>query len=133
LIAQRFPKATILKKKHSDNDWFSELYHRVEMRACALAIKRGDPVKTATLGIRRELFSRICKAHMKLSTSASYEERAVVVSLHHAVGRGGEISGTTFEGMQWSEEDNAAWTVWPETKTGQSGDISFHADSSCYD
>lgn len=122
-------KATFLLKDHPDAKWYKELYDQIYIRACVKAIKRGDPIKSATLSIRHKLLNKIAEQLVKRGDAAAYEDRAVVVTLYHAVGRGGEVSHTYFEGMHWSEEDEALWTSWPEEKTGHNGDISFHANA----
>jgi hypothetical protein len=128
-IASKHKKATVLQKNHQDSKWFSQLYDDLYVRACAYAMKRGEPVKTATLGLRRKILTRVAKALVGIGNATSFEERAVLITLYMAVGRGGEVSLTHFDGMRWSDEDEALWTAWPEIKTGHFGDISFHADA----
>jgi hypothetical protein len=128
-ISKKFPKATVIQKGHPDNAWFKSLYDTLFVRACVLAIKRGEQIKSSTLGIRKKLLLRIAKALVDIGSANSYEERAVILSLYHAVGRGGEISNTTFEAMEWNEEEAALFLNWPSQKTGTEGDISMHPNA----
>lgn len=124
--------ANMFKKDHEEFEWFTDLLSGLKSRGRAEAIRRGEAVRQSTRAIRRKLLTRIAEHLLKKGTAASMEERAVLLTLYHAVGRGGEVSTTNFDLMQWDEDDEALWTIWNQVKTGRCGDISMHPDAENY-
>lgn len=99
------------------------------MTAC---IRRGDRIKDKTLGIRRDLLIQICDELLKKGDTLCYRDRAVMLCLYHAIGRGGEVSTLNFQMMNWDENDDILWTGWHEAKTSQENEISYHPDRLSY-
>lgn len=132
LLAKKFPRAPVLKKHSEEALWYNELYGSLRVRGRAEAIKRGDPVKESTLGIRRKLLKRISKHLVQEGTQLAYSERAILNTLYAAVGHGGEVSTVNMDILRWDEDDEALWTAWNQSKTGRSSDLSFHPDAESY-
>lgn len=92
-------------------------------------MKRGENVSDKRLGIRRELLVRICDELLKQGTAEALEERAIILMLYHAVGRGGEVATTNLDIMHWEENDKMLWSGWNQMKTGRGTELSFTSDS----
>jgi len=104
----------------------------LESRAVAACIRRGERIKDRTQGIRRDLLLQICDELLKRGDTPCYQDRAVVLCLYHAIGRGGEVSTLNFQMMHWDPNDDILWTGWHESKTSQENEISFHPDRVSY-
>jgi len=105
----------------------------LKARGRAEAIKQGENTRDKTLGIHRKLLQHICLHLLETGSPLSYEQRAVILMLYHAVGRGGEVSTMNFDILWWCEDNETApWTGWNKAKTGRSSEISIHPDHSSY-
>ena len=132
VIVKRFPKEPVLKPNYDEAMWYHDLLAGLRVRGRAEAIKRGDSVKDATLGIRHKLLFRICKYLCTVGSRRIIQERAILTTLYHAVGRGGEVATCNFSLLRWDDDDETLWTTWSQTKTGRFTNLSFHPDAASY-
>jgi hypothetical protein len=132
LLAKKFPRAVLLKKNHDECLWYTDLMFALKLRGRAAAIKRGENVRDRTQGIRRTLLIRLCDHLLKVGSAKALEQRAILLTLYHSVGRGGEVSTLNFNNLRWSEDDEMLWTGWNELKTGRNTEISYHEDYDSY-
>jgi hypothetical protein len=133
VLAKKFPKAELLKVDHDESKWYTQLLHGLKLRGRAEAIKRGENVRDRTLGIRRKLLIRLCDHLLKVGTVKAMEQRAILLTLYHSVGRASEASFLNLHNMYWSEDDEMLWTGWNEHKTGRNTEISYHEDYDRYE
>ena len=63
-----------------------------------------------------------------LFEARGYEERCILCTLFHAVGRGGEVSTATWDNAYWNEELQHFSLHWGEYKNGQQYEMTFHPD-----
>jgi hypothetical protein len=133
VLAKKFPRAVLLKVDHVESQWYNTLLYGLKLRGRAAAIKRGENVRDRTLGIRRKLLIRLCDRLLVVGTVKAMEQRAILLTLYHSVGRASEASFLNMHNMQWSEDDELLWTGWNEHKTGRNTEISYHEDYDCYE
>jgi hypothetical protein len=131
-LAKKHSSVTMLRTKHPDCEWYSELLGHLRIRGRAEAVKRGETIKDSTVGIRGKLLARISDRLFKDGTQLSLCERAIVLTLYHAVGRGSEVSTCNFDLFRWDEDEECLWTAWQQVKTGRGTDLSFHPDATSY-
>jgi len=81
--------------------WYEELYRGLNLRATALAIKKEAKVTKKQVVLRGRLFSLL---YLVKHSDNGYEERAVILILFHAVGRGSEVAATTWESAEWDDD-----------------------------
>mmetsp|Transcript_19499 Transcript_19499/g.42365 ORF Transcript_19499/g.42365 Transcript_19499/m.42365 type:complete len:741 (+) Transcript_19499:209-2431(+) len=137
-VAQYFSSLkAILFKKHpplkyggENPDWYEELYHGLKMRASVECIKRGGTVSKKAVGFARAALANSCEFLMgQDNQSLGYEERLVLLMLFHAVGRGGEVSTSTWDSARWDEDREFLELDWGEFKKGQQQIMTFHPDA----
>ena len=104
----------------------------MKARSRAEAVRRGENVRERTTGIRLALLTSMCKALLQLRNGKSYENRAIILCLYYAIGRGGEVSVLNFDNLRWDVDDDYLWTGWNEFKTGHSSEISYHPSATSY-
>lgn len=56
-------------------------------------------------------------------------ERAVLSTLRQAVGRGGEVSVSTWDDMYWDDTNDCLYADWRETKTGHENPMLYVCDA----
>lgn len=111
-------------------DWYEELYSGLRLRASVAAIARGEAISKKTVGFSRKTLANCCRFLMKQENEGlGYEERCVILILFHAVGRGGEVSTSTWNSAQWEEEREFLSLDWGELKKGQQYLMTFHPDA----
>jgi hypothetical protein len=112
------------------SDWYDELYDSLKMRARVAAIARGEPVENRTVGIHRDLIIKICDQLLEEGTVAAMEERAILTTLYHAVGRGGEVSTSNWDTAIWQvvQGEGRFCLNWGELKGGKSSIMPFFPD-----
>lgn len=59
-------------------------------------------------------------------TALDFENRAIVLVICCAMGRGSEVAMANFGSLRWGEDGHSFWAGWGETKTGHDIDLSFH-------
>jgi hypothetical protein len=133
VLAKKFPKAVLLKVDNEESKWYTELLCGLKLRGRAAAIKRGENVRDRTMGIRRKLLIRLCDHLLMVGTVKAMEQRAILLTLYHSVGRASEASILNLYNMHWSEDDEMLWTGWNEMKTGRNTEISYHEDYDRYE
>ena len=112
--------------------WYEELYRGLNLRATALAIKRGAKVTKKHVGLVRKTLLAMLLYLVKHSDNG-YEERAVIAMLYHAVGRGSEVAATTWESAEWDDDKQFLLFDWGEIKTGQQYIMTLHPNADSED
>ena len=132
LKADLFRNHRVLQKADGPQpEWYSEILSRLKLRAVTEAIRRGEKVSKKAVGFARKALSECCEFLMKQANgNVGAEERAVLLMLYHAVGRGGEVSSTSWDLAQWKDDVECLLAQWGETKKGQQYGMSFHPDAS---
>jgi hypothetical protein len=111
-------------------DWYEELYSGLRIRASVASIARGESVSKKTVGFSRQTLANCCRFLMHQESEAlGYEERCVILVLYHAVGRGGEVSTSTWNSAQWEDGREFLSFDWGELKKGQQYTMTFHPDA----
>ena len=132
LFMKKFPHLAMFQRWNLD--WYNEIYAAIRNRGNAAAIKRGEPLEKRTKGVHAQLLESICDALMKEGTSDAMEERSVLLSLYHSVGRGGEVSTSNWESATWEviHEQSHFGLNWGETKGGKDGLLTFYPDAKSF-
>ena len=132
LKADVFRRYRVLSKADGTKpEWYIEILSRLKLRAVTEAIGRGEKVSKKAVGFARKALSECCEFLMKQTNgNVGAEERAVLLMLYHAVGRGGEVSSTSWDLARWNDEVECLLAQWGETKKGQQYGMSFHPDAS---
>ena len=107
--------------------WYNELYRGLKLRASAVCIKRGGTVTKKHVGFPKKVLAA-CVLYLlkKYCDGTGYEERATLVMLYHAVGRGSEVAATTWESATWDEDRQMLVFDWGEFKGGQQYIMTLH-------
>eukprot|EP00957_Ditylum_brightwellii_P099086 7546713-Ditylum_brightwellii.AAC.1 len=77
-------------------NWYSDLYSCLEMRVTVAAIEGREDINSKTLNVGRHITVEITCYLLKQDKSECYKNRAVLVMLRQAVGRGGEIGSSVW-------------------------------------
>jgi hypothetical protein len=128
VIERKFP---LLKPfQHGQTQWYEDLYGALQNKLSVAAIKRGEQIENRTVGIHRELLVRICDVLLSVGTSSALENRAVILALYHAVGRGGEVSTSNWNTAGWEviNGEGRFSLNWGETKGGKEALLPFFPD-----
>ena len=114
--------------------WYNDLYRGLKMRACALCIKRGGTITKKHVGFAKKALED-CIKHLlqKYINGTGYEERAVLVMLFHAVGRGSEVGSTTWDSATWDEDRQMLVFDWGELKGSQQYIMTLHPSADVED
>mmetsp|Transcript_12653 Transcript_12653/g.18593 ORF Transcript_12653/g.18593 Transcript_12653/m.18593 type:complete len:184 (-) Transcript_12653:11-562(-) len=113
-----------------DPEWCDDICRSLKMRATAAAIARGDIVAEKAVGVARQTIIEMSKHLMdQADESLGYEERAVLTTLYHAVGRGGEVSASTWDSSYWELDREHFVLDWGEVKIGVQHIMTFHPDA----
>lgn len=83
-------------------DWWSDLYNSLRCRAAVAAIARGESVTKKAIGLSRKALTNCVLWLMRQQDERlGYEERCILVTLYHAVGRG-EVSTSAWNNAEWN-------------------------------
>ena len=96
---------------------------------------RGDMLYEKTPGFSRDAIVGSCSYSLtqrEYSEALGYEERFLLSTLFHAVGRGGEVSTLTWNTVDWNETLQCLCVPWGEFKKGQQSELGFWPDSESY-
>jgi len=111
-------------------DWWSDLYNSLRCRAAVAAISRGESVTRKAVGLSRKALINCCRWLMRQEDQRlGYEERCILVTLYHAVGRGGEVSTSAWNNAEWNVDHEFLSLKWGEVKNGQQPEMTFHPDT----
>ncbi len=114
--------------------WYNDLYRGLKLRACALCIKRGGTVTKKHVGFPKKVLVECVKFLLKkYRDGTGYEERAALVMLFHAVGRGSEVAATTWDSATWDEDRQMLIFDWGEFKGGQQYIMTLHPSADVED
>eukprot|EP00985_Skeletonema_marinoi_P032059 scaffold38022_cov219-Skeletonema_marinoi.AAC.1 len=83
-------------------DWYGNLHRSLKNRVVSACIARGGTVSKKTVGIGRKALANMCEYFFGQNTAMGYEKRCVLAVVFAAVGRGGEISFTQWDGVRWN-------------------------------
>ena len=128
IMFKKFPPLGFAGK---DPDWYNDLLTSLKVRASTNAIARGELISKKAVGMTRDALKECCAYLMKqhdLFEARGYEERCILCTLFHAVGRGGEVSTATWDNAYWNEELQHFSLHWGEYKNGQQYEMTFHPD-----
>jgi hypothetical protein len=90
---QLFKKFKPLGFAGSLPDWYDELNRALNLRASVECIRRGGKVSKKAVGFARKALAEACLILLKQDNFAlGTEERAIILAIYYAVGRGGEVS-----------------------------------------
>ncbi len=125
-----FKKFKPLKFYGTDPDWWTDLYNSLRCRAAVAAISRGEAVSKKAIGLSKEAIKNCCRWLMKQENEAlGCEERCILVILFHSVGRGGEVSTSTWDEAEWNVDQEFLSLKWGEIKNGRQHEMTFHPDA----
>jgi hypothetical protein len=111
-------------------DWYDQLYQGMKVRMATACILRGEKISEKAIGVSRETLLKMCLFLLKQEDQVlGCEERCVLVILFHAVGRGGEISASTWDSTSWDEDRQMLVLDWGEFKKGVQYIMTFHPDA----
>jgi hypothetical protein len=100
-------------------DWYDQLYRALKVRAAAACILRGESISEKAVGIARSTLKEMCRWLMSQENQViGAEELCILVILFHAVGRGGEVSASTWDSAHWDVDREMSVLEWGELKKG---------------
>lgn len=83
----------------------------------AIAHGHVEAISKKIVAFSRKTLANCCRFLMKQDNEAlGYEERCVILFLFHAVGRGGEVSTSTWIFAQWDDDHEFLFLDWCELK-----------------
>ena len=113
----------------ADPEWYMELLRGLKMRARAECIKRGGKITNKATGFPRKVLLACLRFLMEQDNEAlGCEERVVIATLFHAVGRASEVEAMTWESARWEEERGFLANIWGEYKNGNQYEMTFHSE-----
>ncbi|EJK48593.1 hypothetical protein THAOC_32595, partial [Thalassiosira oceanica] len=122
-----FKKFKGLAYRSSTPEWYEQLYRGLRMKATVECIKRGGRVTKKAVGMSTEaLKSTALFLPKQDNKSLGYEDRAILVTLYHAVGRGGEVDSSTWESAQYDTDRSMLVFDWGESKNGVQYAMTMH-------
>ena len=104
-------------EKITTADEFAKLIGRIEHRISARHIELGLNTADKSPPIMRFELKEICQQLLKIGTKQSFLDRCYLTCIWQAVGRGGEISLSTWKGIKWIPDLNGIQWEWKEIKT----------------
>ena len=125
-------KAVLFKKfkplgyRTDSPDWYEHLYRGLRMRASVECIKRGGKLKKKAVGMSLAAMKNSLLFLLKQEGSLGYEERAIIVTLYHAVGRASEVDSSVWESASWDADRGMLTLDWGESKKGVQYAMTFH-------
>ncbi|EJK44324.1 hypothetical protein THAOC_37144, partial [Thalassiosira oceanica] len=122
-----FKKFKGLAYRSSTPEWYEQLYRGLRMKATVECIKRGGRVTKKAVGMSTEALKSTALFLLKQDNkSLGYEDRAILVTLYHAVGRGGEVDSSTWESAQYDTDRSMLVFDWGESKNGVQYAMTMH-------
>ncbi|EJK45785.1 hypothetical protein THAOC_35583 [Thalassiosira oceanica] len=122
-----FKKFPGLAYRSSCPEWYEQLYRGLRMKATVECIKRGGRVSKKAVGMSAETLKSTALFLLKQEdANLGYEERAILVTLYHAVGRGGEVDSSVWNFASYDEDRAMIVFDWGESKNGVQYAMSMH-------
>jgi hypothetical protein len=122
----------LMKERSSDSRsdaWLSSLYYQVKMRCHAWAVKNSVHVSSGSTPVRRKVVKRMYHYLFSLNTAKGFKDRFILNTNRSSVGRGGEHANSSWNFMQWNEQECNIFGEKRESKTGRDTTIPFVASS----
>ena len=112
--------------------WYQDIYRNLQMRGRIAAIDRGETISDQAIGCSRDTLVEMALFLMRENTPLSYEERCILTTLFHAVGRGGEISASTWNSAYFHALEGMLVFDWREYKKANEYVMTFHPDAKSF-
>ena len=129
--AQFFSRFEPLAFKGPSPTWYTRLHASLKLRVAADCLVRGGKITKKAVGFGREVLIEICEYLMNQDDEAlGCEERFIIALLYAAVGRGGEVTYTTWNSARWDKAREHLAFDWGEKKKGAQYLMTFHPDMS---
>ena len=117
---------TFFKKKFRENDFwklsrtddlFMNVIKKMERKMNRESIMNAEVIQTKANPVFISDLREGCRIPLNQNNEKSIRQRAYLTLIFCAVGRGGELSKTTWKGIRWIQEYGALFWDWSETKT----------------
>ena len=111
--------------------WYTDLYHGLRLKACNACLARGGRLSKKAIGFAKDTLRECCLYLLmhRDNQEQAVEERAVLTTLYHAVGRGGEVALSAWENLYWDDDRQHLAMDWGELKTSSQCIMTFHPDA----
>ena len=123
-LVKNFPG---LAYRDSCPEWYEQLYRGLRMKATVECIKRGGRVSKKAIGMSEEALKSTALFLLKQDDATlGNEERAILVTLYHAVGRAGEVDSSVWDFATYDVDRAMLVFDWGESKKGVQYAMTMH-------